>query len=202
MNQKNCLIIFTRKPELGKVKTRLATDIGNENALKVYNYLLSYSAGITKNVNAYKHVWYTSEIQNEDSWDSSIFQKHLQPDGDLGAKMKFAFDHAFQSNYENVIIIGSDLLDIDETLINQAFKLLNYNEVVIGPATDGGYYLLGLNEMIESIFLNKSWGSDDVFNETILDVKTKNIHILEYKNDIDYVQDLEQYPELIKLISE
>ena len=202
MNQKNCLIIFTRKPELGKVKTRLATDIGNENALKVYNYLLSYSAGITKNVNADKHVWYTSEIQNEDSWDSSIFQKHLQPDGDLGAKMKFAFDHAFQSNYENVIIIGSDLLDIDETLINQAFKLLNYNEVVIGPATDGGYYLLGLNEMIESVFLNKSWGSDDVFNETILDVKTKNIHILEYKNDIDYVQDLEQHPELIKLISE
>ena len=56
--------------------------------------------------------------------------------------------------------------------------------------------------MIESVFLNKSWGSDDVFNETILDVKTKNIHILEYKNDIDYFQDLEQHPELIKLISE
>ena len=200
MKNKNCLIIFTRKPELGKVKTRLAAGIGDHKALKIYEYLLSYSAKICATVNADKHVWYTPEIQQNDFWDDTIFKKHLQPDGDLGEKMHYAFNFAFKHNYKHVIIIGTDLIEINQKLIDQAFELLQFNDVVIGPATDGGYYLLGLTAMIEPLFKNKPWGTSEVFQQTIKDVKTKNIAILDYKNDIDYADDLDHYPELTNLI--
>jgi len=81
MKNKNCLIIFTRTPELGKVKTRLAEGVGKEKALQIYNYLLSHSSKICTPVNAEKHVWYTPEIQHDDCWDDAIFKKHLQPEG-------------------------------------------------------------------------------------------------------------------------
>ena len=191
MKSKNCLIIFTRKPELGKVKTRLAKDIGDEDALKVYNHLLAYSSEVCKSVIADKHVWYTSEVQQDDVWDNSIFSKYLQPEGDLGDKMKYAFNHAFELNYRNVIIIGTDLPDINSALIEEAFELLKNNDVVLGPATDGGYYLLGLTEMIDSVFTNKQWGSDQVFKQTLENIKTKNLSLLEYKNNIDYIEYLE-----------
>lgn len=196
-----CLLIFTRKPELGKVKTRLAKDIGDQNALDVYKHLLTHSFNSSKDVNADKHVWYTNEILHDDIWCSNIFNKHLQPNGDLGYKMKSAFQSAFESGYKNVVIIGSDLLDIDQELIDNAFRLLGFYDVVLGPAKDGGYYLLGLNEIMNPIFKNKSWGTEDVFNETMADVKAKNLAILEYKNDIDHVKDLEQHPELLKFIN-
>jgi hypothetical protein len=202
MSNKNCLIIFTRVPELGKVKTRLAEGIGNENALKIYNHLLEYSSEICKDVNADKHVWYTPKIQKGDIWNDKIFIKHVQPEGDLGLKMKYAFDSAFKMKYQNVIIIGTDLLDIDQVLIEKAFDLLQYNDVVIGPATDGGYYLLGLKEMQASIFANKSWGTSEVFSQTMKDLRTKNIAVLDFKNDIDYIEDLEHHQELLKLIKQ
>jgi len=200
MKANNCLIIFTRKPELGKVKTRLAADIGDKQALKIYKYLLSYSSKVCASVNADKHVWYTPEIEYKDHWDNTLFKKHLQPEGDLGEKMQFAFDHAFKENYQNVVIIGTDLVDIDQELIDHAFALLEFYDVVIGPATDGGYYLLGLNKMIEPVFKNKIWGTSEVFQLTMNDLKTKNVAVLEYKNDIDYVEDLNEHPELLKLI--
>ena len=200
MKHKNCLIIFTKKPEIGKVKTRLAAGIGDGNALKIYKHLLSYSSKLCASVNADKHVWYTPEIQQEDCWDNSIYKKYLQPKGDLGKKMKYAFDFAFKHNYENVIIIGTDLLDINQKLLDDAFELLQFYDVVIGPATDGGYYLLGLKQMNASIFKNKDWGTSEVFQQTMNAVKTQNVAVLEFKNDIDYLEDLNQHPELLKLI--
>lgn len=200
MNHKNCLIIFTRKPELGKVKTRLAADIGDDKALKIYKHLVSYSSKRCESVNADKHVWYTPEIERDDCWDNSVYTKYLQPKGDLGKKMKHAFDFAFKHGYQNVIIIGTDLIDINKKLIDKGFKLLQLYDVVIGPATDGGYYLLGLNKMIQPVFKNKSWGTSEVFQQTMNDVKHQNVAILEYKTDIDFKEDALQYKELQNII--
>ena len=84
---KKALIIFTRNPELGKCKTRLAKTIGNENALEVYKYLLNHTASISKNVTADRYVFYSENIINEDLWDSNIFRKKLQKGDDLGQRM-------------------------------------------------------------------------------------------------------------------
>ena len=115
--------------------------------------------------------------------------------------MKHAFEFAFNQNFQNVVIVGTDLLDINSKLIDHAFELLQFNDVVLGPATDGGYYLLGLNRMIDSIFENKPWGTSEVFQKTFEEIHSKNIALLEYKNDIDYAEDADPYPELLKLIN-
>lgn len=200
MSKKNCLIIFTRKPEKGQVKTRLAKGVGNDKALKIYKVLLQHTAKITSKVDAQKRVFYTKSIVRNDVWDDRIFDKHLQSTGDLGEKMQKAFELAFEHEFQKVIIIGSDLYDIDHNLINSAFSKLNHNEVVIGPATDGGYYLLGLKTIYPDIFKNKPWGTDTVLKLTLNDLVEKKVVLLEAKNDIDYVEDLEDFPDLKTLL--
>lgn len=197
---KNCLIIFTRKPEKGKVKTRLAQGVGDDKALKIYKFLLNHTAKITARVNAHKQVYYTNSIVEKDVWDDAVFDKKVQTKGDLGKKMQQAFEDAFQDGFQNVIIIGSDLYDIDHKLIDEAFLKLDQNDIVIGPATDGGYYLLGLKQVYPEIFENKPWGTDEVLKLTLQDLESKPITLLALKNDIDYVEDLELFPVLKTLI--
>lgn len=197
---KNCLIIFTRKPEKGKVKTRLAQGVGDDKALKIYKFLLEHTAKTTAKVNAHKRVYYTKAIVENDVWDDNIFDKNVQIEGDLGQKMQQAFEQTFQDGFENVVIVGSDLYDIDHKLIDKAFEKLNQNDVVIGPATDGGYYLLGTKSIFPEIFKNKPWGTDKILNLTLQDLKSKQVALLEAKNDIDYKEDAMSFDELRKII--
>lgn len=197
---KGCLIIFTRTPEKGKVKTRLAKGVGDNKALEIYQYLLKHSAKVASKVIAHKQVWYTNSIQKNDVWNDLIFEKKNQDEGNLGFKMQQAFQYNFNQDFQKVVIIGSDLLDIDENTINKAFQLLEQHEVVIGPALDGGYYLLGLTHYIPEIFENISWSTDKVFQQTLKRIPNKSLAFLEKKNDIDVVDDALQHEELRKII--
>ncbi len=187
---KKLVIVFTRNPEIGKVKTRLAASIGNENALEIYNYLLNHTKKILLEVNATKYVFYSEVINENDIWDSNSFQKKLQKGDDLGEKMKNAFEEGFSNGFEKIVIVGSDLYDLEPSDIETAFEKLENNEVVIGPAKDGGYYLLGLNYMITNLFENKNWSTETVFEETINDIKNLKYHLLDTKNDIDTIDDI------------
>lgn len=198
---KKALIIFTRNPELGKCKTRLATTIGAESALEVYKYLLRHTANISKNVIADKYVFYSENIKTDDVWDASIFRKKLQKGQDLGERMKTAFQELFEIGYEKVIIIGSDLLDLDSDVINHSFQILDNFEFVIGPAKDGGYYLLGMHQFQPELFINKDWGTSTVLTNTLEDLQDRNIHLLKELNDIDTFEDMEQYDQLKKFYS-
>ena len=131
---KNALIVFTRNPELGKCKTRLAKVIGDENALDVYKYLLQHTADVSLKVDASSYVFYSEAINKNDIWKNNHFNKKLQNGDDLGQRMHNAFDELFKLNYEKVIIIGSDLLDLNETIIENAFKALDNHDLTIGPA--------------------------------------------------------------------
>ena len=135
---KKALIIFTRNPELGKCKTRLAATIGDESALEIYKYLLQHTAKLSEKVKADKYLFYSESIKREDIWDATIFNKKLQQGNDLGERMENAFTELFELGYEKVIIIGSDLLDLSSDDVNEAFDFLNENDTVIGPAKDGG----------------------------------------------------------------
>lgn len=158
MSHKNLLIIFTRNPVLGKVKTRLAKTVGDKTALDIYHFLLQKTKEVTKKISCDKKVYYSEKIIKDDLWDQSIYQKKEQYGNDLGEKMKNAFNDGFKKNYEKIIVIGSDLFDLETSHINVAFKKLNHNNVVIGPALDGGYYLIGLKKLHPKIFQNKNWG--------------------------------------------
>ena len=90
-SSKNALIIFTRNPELGKCKTRLATTVGDQNALAIYKFLLAHTVKITRNLSADIYVYYSEQIRDTDSWDNSIYRKKQQHGENLGIRMHNAF---------------------------------------------------------------------------------------------------------------
>ena len=191
---KNLLLILTRNPELGKCKTRLAKTVGEDIALEIYKFLLAHTHSITKDLEAAKHVYYSEYIGKNDIWEVGGFHKFLQQGLDLGKRMEQAFTAGFESGYEHIIIIGSDMYDLSREDLEEAFDLLQDNDAVIGPASDGGYYLLGLRRMIPEVFADKDWGNESVFQATMEDLKTVSVALLQERNDIDRYEDIVHNP--------
>lgn len=191
MNSTHLLLIFTRNPELGKVKSRLAADVGEQTALDIYNFLLAHTHKITKDLKVDKQVWYSNDIPKKDLWDKGNFTKHAQIGiDDLGARMQYAFEQGFQNGYKHISIIGSDLYDINQIDLEVAFAKLENQDAVIGPATDGGFYYLGLSKSINTLFKNKKWGTNTVLNNCLSDLKKYKTTQLSAKNDVDYLSDI------------
>lgn len=190
--EKNLLIIFTKNPEKGKVKTRLANTIGEDKALFIYKKLLTHTANFCTTANAIKRAYYSEEIGDNTYFDATHFNKFLQKGHDLGEKMNNAFMDGFNDGYKNIIIIGSDCYELNTELLNKAFDALKDNNFVIGPALDGGYYLLGMNTEFYNVFKNKEWSTDSVFSDTLSDIKQKGLtySLLPKLSDIDYEKDL------------
>ncbi len=197
MSSNNHLIIFVKNPELGKVKTRLAKDIGDENALEIYLELLKHTATITKPVLAQKKCYYSDHIENIDFFSDEHYEKLIQKGGDLGERMYQAAKNSSGEWAENIVIIGSDCYDLNSGIIEEAFKALKSHDFVVGPAEDGGYYLIGMKEPHPSIFLNKIWSTENVFLDTLLEIQNlnKTHYLLPTLTDIDNINDL---PEALK----
>ncbi|MEN8886394.1 MAG: TIGR04282 family arsenosugar biosynthesis glycosyltransferase [Winogradskyella sp.] len=194
---KNLLLIFTRNPELGKVKTRLAKKSGSETALEIYKFLLKKTRDESCKVNADKAIYYSVKIRDNDIWDAKIYQKFKQQGDDLGQRMYNAFEKGFKLRYDKVLIIGSDLYDLSSKNIDYAFRTLDKHDVVVGPAKDGGYYLLGMNSLHTSVFYNKEWGTSTVLKDTLANLKNQKVKLLQTKNDIDLYEDIEGIPEIM-----
>lgn len=201
MNDKKALlIIFTRNPVKGKVKKRLAAKIGDSAALELYEFLLKHTFEVTKDLPCDKVVYYSEAIVKKDIWTNGKFQKKKQRGKDLGERMENAFSDGFEKGYSNVVIIGSDLYDLQKEDLKKAFSGLNKYDYIIGPAQDGGYYLLGMKSLNSGLFRSKAWGTDTVLQETFQDLKNKRLTLLEERNDIDTYEDLLAHPELQQII--
>ena len=186
---KNALIIFVRKPVLGKVKTRLAAQIGNERALEVYIKLLDHTKKISKEIDADKFLFGT-ETPQDACWEG--FVQAQQIGDDLGIRMKNAFNFLFKKKYERVVIIGSDCISLNKEIIENALDGLKENDAVIGPAEDGGYYLLGIKKLHSEIFLNKNWSTDSVYPATLKSFDELNLQykVLPILSDVDEAKDV------------
>lgn len=194
IKNKNCLIIFTRNPELGKGKRRLAATVGDQAALDIYNFLLNHTRSITRDLEVTKQVWYSEKVDENDLWDKAVYQKKVQKGQDLGMRMKNAFNTAFQNN-DHVIIIGTDMYDMSKDDLEQAFRQLATHDAVIGPAQDGGYYLIGFKKrLVDGIFENKEWGTATVLKDTLADLKNVNYTLLKERNDVDVYEDIKDIP--------
>ena len=197
---KKALIIFTRNPELGKVKTRLATSVGDESALKIYKFLLKHTSEITTHVQADKFVFYSEDIHKEDNWDNNTFNKKIQRGDDLGIRMYNAFTEVFSLGYEQAIIIGSDMYDLSSEELALAFTELNTHDFVVGPVKDGGYYLFGMKTLNSQVFKNKNWGTETVLEDTLKDLQGENVALLDTRNDVDYYEDIKDIAAFQKFI--
>ena len=181
---KKGLIIFARKPVLGKVKTRLAATIGDAKALDIYKKLLIHTRSVALACECDGFAFLT-EMDGEDFWEG--FSKQLQVGESLGNKMQEAFNLLFNNGYKHCIIIGSDCPSLTKEIVDNAFESLKTNDVVIGKARDGGYYLLGMKALHRPFFNNKNWSTENVFNETIKDIKTLELSFktMPVLNDVD-----------------
>src|SRR4051794_4293074 len=137
----NALIIFVRNLEKGKVKKRLAQSLGEAKTLDVYNYLLEYTRDVALSCKYNLFVSYSHYIHINDVFDDDVFSKHVQEGNDLGEKMLNAFKKVFELGCKNVCVIGSDCYELQTETLQDAFDELHSSDLVLGPATDGGYYL-------------------------------------------------------------
>lgn len=189
---KSAIIIFVRQPVLGKVKTRLAATIGNEKALKVYRFLLQHTFSLIKDAPVPVYVFYDEKITTIDLWNAKHIIKKQQRGADLGEKMANAFRQVIQEGNQEVVIIGSDCYELTTHLIEEALQSLKEKEVVIGPAKDGGYYLLGMRAPFKDLFQDINWSTETVLDKTMELIKQKNhsIHLLPVLRDVDTADDI------------
>ncbi|MBD3638867.1 MAG: TIGR04282 family arsenosugar biosynthesis glycosyltransferase [Crocinitomicaceae bacterium] len=192
MPKERLLIVFAKNVLLGKVKTRLAKSIGDVGAFDVYRTLFNITEKQSSRLeNCDIHIYFSDTII-ETKWPEA--EKFLQKGNDLGERMKNAFDHGFQLGYKKIIGIGTDLPDLRTEVMNQAFEALDTSDTVFGPATDGGYYLLGMVNKNDNIFLNKPWSTSQVLKQTLEELENSGVtyRLLKEFNDIDTLEDLQK----------
>lgn len=192
----NTLIIFVKNPVSGTVKTRIARTVGDERAVNVYRHLLRYTQEITRQLTGHRVVYYGDFVNPDDGWNG--YDKQLQSGHDLGSRMLAAFQEQFErgagcDHPVRAIIIGSDCLTITPDHIEQAFAALNDADIVIGPATDGGYYLLGMKQLHPFLFENMPWSQPELRQLTELTILRHGLTFerLEELTDIDEWADYE-----------
>ncbi len=200
------LIVFVKNPISGKVKTRISATVGDERAVEVYLELLAHTKSVIikwlekTEIKVQKQavIYYDDYINEEDLWSEPCFLKKLQvPSSDLGVRMKAAFEEELKTENSRVVIIGSDCLELRIEHLEKAFEALGKNEIVIGPADDGGYYLLGMKQLHRFLFENKPWSQPTLLAETIGELKQiesskstrLNHHLLETLSDVDTWED-------------
>ena len=199
----NFLIIFVKNFVPGMVKMRLAEKIGMFLALDVYQELVAYTGEVVGQVEADKIVFYSEYVEVEDMFEGEDFEYNVQTGEKLGERMQNAFQYAFDKGYSRVTIIGSDCHQLTPKHLDEAFDQLEINDVVIGPAKDGGYYLLGLNGPCPALFEGKEYSHEKVFEELMTEIKSLELehYELETLNDIDTLEDMQDTP-LMQLLDD
>ncbi|MBD2082214.1 TIGR04282 family arsenosugar biosynthesis glycosyltransferase [Leptolyngbya sp. FACHB-17] len=195
------LIIFTRYPEPGKAKTRLIPALGEVGAAALHRQMteamIAQSRKLKNDRSVSICVYYTGGtlIQMQD-WLGHDLEYRSQCSGDLGDRLIDAFHSAFDSGARSVVAVGTDCPDLTADVLTTAFLKLNYYNLSIGAATDGGYYLIGLNQFVASIFQGITWSTNLVFQQTLEIAKQLNLSIalLPTLNDIDRPEDLRHLP--------
>lgn len=196
------IAVFAREPELGKVKSRLAAAVGDEAALAIYQSMLARVAALVDQfTSAEWDLWVTSNYSHENF--ISICNKrniYLQKGGDLGAKMGFAIEQSLSRvGVDAVILIGTDCPALTQAYLERARVALDEgSDVVLGPAEDGGYVLIGARRPIPSLFEGVSWGTERVLEQTLarLEASQLSYQLLDTLWDVDRPEDLQRLQQL------
>lgn len=199
-SNRSVLVIFVKNSEAGHVKTRLAESVGEEEALRIYETLLSHTMQISKSLKTDKQVWYSKEIPESDIWDGQ-FEKKVQCGAGLGQRMSHAFNNVFKNGYRKTAIIGSDCARLTTAIIEEAFEMLDEYDTVIGPSKDGGYYLLALRKYVPELFKGIDWSTPRVLPQTRETISRLGLssYMLEELNDVDTIEDWEEVKSKVDL---
>lgn len=201
--EKSAIIIFQKNAALGKVKTRISVDVGDEAAMDIYQQLVSHTHEVCESVPVQKFLFYSDFLPEDISIFSQEYKFEVQSGNDLGSRMENAYQRVFAKGFEKIIILGTDCGELENRNVVKAFELLDAHEVVIGPARDGGYYLLGMKKMIADLFQEIPWSSEKVLFLTMekLERQAISYELLEILSDVDRIEDWEKLKEKQKVKS-
>jgi len=191
------LIVFIRYPEPGKVKTRLIPDVGAEAAAFLYKQMAEYTLQQARELQLFRpiliEVWFTggSEAQMR-NWLGDDYDYYLQPEGGLGDRLSYALQTAIAQGGNSVILIGTDCPELDTAILDRGFRELQQHDLILGPATDGGYYLIGLKRFVPQLFTDIPWSTAVVLQKTVKAAEELGLTIscLPYLTDIDTAKDI------------
>jgi len=201
MGKKELLIVFYKNPITGKIKRRLCADVGPENAMRVYRRMCKDLRDRLVHIEVDKRVYYSEYAEQSDLW-SEGFDQYVQQGEDLGERMANAFKEARGDGYERIVLIGSDIPGLEASQIVSAFEALDHTDVVIGPAFDGGYYLIGSRLDPSPLMTKMEWSHEKVFEDTVYRIREQGWEHseLEVLRDVDRLSDLKEFPFLWDIV--
>ena len=194
--QDELLIVFVKAPQLGKVKTRLAKEIGPEAARSAYSRLVDV---LLQNLSTLARVQLrvTPDDSNKEieHWLRDTWAIRPQGQGSLGQRLETAFSESFREGVARVVIIGSDCPTLQAKDIEKSWAALKSCDVVLGPARDGGYWLIGLNKPRAALFKEISWSTDTVLSETLVRANSAGlkVELLDERSDVDTAGDWNRF---------
>lgn len=182
------LLIFLKAPRAGEVKTRLAASLGKARALRAYRQLVAHTlAAVPPDWSVEIHYAPRGARADMRRWLGARWRLRVQSSGDLGVRLTRAFAGAFARGARRVIAIGGDCPTLDAATLERAAQTLRARDVVLGPACDGGYYLIGLRRAAPELFVEIPWSTADVFPTTLRRARAARLSLmrLEEREDVD-----------------
>ena len=193
----SCILFFAKWPVEGRVKTRLAAEIGDKQAVELYKLFIKDLTCLLESLDIhFKFCFDPSGAKHSfEEWLGKQYCYTPQIGINLGKRLEKAFFDAFEENFSKVVAIGSDSPDLPADFLKESFVGLDSHDAVIGPCCDGGYYLIGFskNSFLPEVFDNISWSSDSVFEQTVCILKRhrRNVCLLPLWHDVDTPADLQ-----------
>lgn len=191
--KKEVVLVFQKNEVLGKVKTRLAAGLGKTRALEIYRLLLDKTYFELGTISVPIWTYFSDFIPENPTYPAG--NRMLQVGQDLGERMKNAFAENFESGMEKVVLIGTDCPSLEGTHLAQAFEALDQSDLVLGPAMDGGYYLIGMKRRSDFLFEGIFWSTELVLSQTLALAAAQGMQtsLLPVLEDIDTLEDWERY---------
>jgi rSAM/selenodomain-associated transferase 1 len=192
----SCVLCFVKYPEKGKVKHRLAVDLDEGSVVELYRNFVEDVVSVLKKIDATPIICFSpiSAEKKFKEWLGSSYTYSPQQGDTLGERMKNSFSTVFKQGIQRAVLIGSDSPDLPFDFLRNAFTELQTHDMVLGPSSDGGYYLIGFRKetFLPSVFEGIAWSSQRVFTETITRIKNAgcSVSLLPVWSDIDTITDL------------
>ncbi len=197
------IIIFTRYPAPGKTKTRLIPALGADGAALLYRNMTQHAMDVVKGLAKTRDFsleirYYEGNRELISKWLGIELFYREQTGPDLGERMWRAFQDAFQEGRTRVLIIGCDCPGIHGEILETALERLAEYDLVLGPANDGGYYLVGLSTPCRPLFRNVTWGSNEVLAQTLTIARECGLSV----GFVDALDDIDRPEDLLRLNAE
>ena len=194
MNNRNSLIIIAKSPEKEHVKTRLKGLLTDEKRLRLYESMLEQTVSKLKSILGVDTFIAFAPPDSEAYFSGFGVNLIPLPPGDLGVRMFHAFKEVFKKGYLRAALVGADIPDLSDSIITRAFELLSLNDLVFGPAEDGGYYLVGMSSLIKEVFEGVPWSSGQTLEKSLKQAGLygHSVGFTDTLSDIDTIEDLKK----------